>query len=136
MRLAEFAVQEGVSKKTAYRWHKSGKLNSRKVGNGTIIVDSAQPYKPESEQADFVIPALSELEPDSPHPSSSEWEQALDDMKWKTETTQRHVDRMLEQVADLKKSEDYIVWALVFLMVIFAIILLWLAFLTWKLPWR
>ncbi len=49
MKLRDYARQQGISYKTAWRWWKAGKLPGRQVDTGTILIEPATP--PQSEMA-------------------------------------------------------------------------------------
>jgi putative resolvase len=43
MKLSDYAKQQGVRYETAWRWFRDGKINGRRVGAHTILVEEGQP---------------------------------------------------------------------------------------------
>lgn len=46
MKLKDYAKQQGISYKTAWRWWKAGKLPGHQMDTGTILVDTAPELAP------------------------------------------------------------------------------------------
>ena len=43
MKLSDYAKQQGVRYETAWRWFRDGKIQGRRVGAHTILIDEAVP---------------------------------------------------------------------------------------------
>lgn len=46
MKLSDFAKQQGISYRTAWRWYHSGKIKGYQAGTGTIIITESEEDKP------------------------------------------------------------------------------------------
>ena len=55
MKLKDYAQQQGISYKTAWRWYHAGKLPGRQMDTGTILVDTDQDRSAASKPAHVAI---------------------------------------------------------------------------------
>ena len=63
MKLSEFAKQQGVRYETAWRWFRDGKIQGRRVGAHTILIDeSARVAAPPTQQKTAVYTRVSSAE--------------------------------------------------------------------------
>lgn len=62
MKLSDYAKQQGVRYETAWRWFRDGKIQGRRVGAHTILIDEAVPEPKPSEQATVVYTRVSSVE--------------------------------------------------------------------------
>lgn len=62
MKLSEYAKQQGVRYETAWRWFRDGKLQGRRVGVHTILIDEAVTEPKRGEQATAVYTRVSSSE--------------------------------------------------------------------------
>lgn len=62
MKLSDYAKQQGVRYETAWRWFRDGKIQGRRVGAHTILIDEAVPEAKPTDQATAVYARVSSAE--------------------------------------------------------------------------
>src|SRR4051812_30670179 len=72
MKLSDYAKQQGVRYETAWRWFRDGKIQGRRVGAHTILIDEAGPEPKPAEQATAVYTRVSSAENQSNLDSQAE----------------------------------------------------------------